>query len=641
MSQLKSLFEPIQVGQMSLKNRIVMPALGLCLTRDGKVSEDLVQFYAERARGGAGLIVFVCSPTYFYERGAGAIPLIAEDESIPGLRQMADIIHAGGTMAAAQLIVWPMWARTREAAVELVAPCDLPASRRPGAPVPRSLTQDEIRHLVDLMGEGARRARDASFDAVEFHAMGGESLPSQFISPLTNRRSDGYGGSLENRYRFLLEIVDAAKTKAGKDYTLMCRLSGDDFVDGGTTIEDTVKAVPMLEEAGIQALNISTGWFESRVPFIQPSVPPGAFVYLGEKVKKVARVPVMGGTRINEARLADQILAEGKVDLIYMARALIADPELPNKAREGRFDDVRQCVACGYCLERALSGQSVACSVNPRAGREREYVYRPAEKPKRVLVIGGGPAGMEAARVAAQNGHRVTLWEKGDRLGGQLLLAAMAPYKDDMASLARHLEGQVRGAGVEVRLQEEVTPQAVKRAKPDAVIVATGAVPFLPDIPGVKGNNVAGALDVLAGLKDTGDRVVIVGGRTIGCEVAEFLALRGKQVTLLARRERMADDVGPTGRWVLMQRLRGEGVVMETKVDIREITDKGAKGIREEEPVFFEADTIVLATGMRSNRKLAEELQAEGMTVYPVGDCVQPRRIRHAIEEGFRCASQI
>jgi 2,4-dienoyl-CoA reductase (NADPH2) len=641
MSELKSLFEPIQVGQMSLKNRIVMPGLGLCLTSNGKVSEDLSQFYAERAHGGAGLIVFLCSPTYFSESGTGAIPLITEDESIPGLKQMVDIIHAGGAMAAAQLSIWPMWARTREAPVELVAPCDLPMSQRPGAPVPRSLTQDEIRQLVDLMGEGTRRARDAGFDAVELHALGGESLPSQFISPLTNQRSDGYGGSLEKRYRFLLEIIDAAKAKAGKDYTIMCRLSGDEFVEGGATIEDTLKAVPLLEEAGIQALNISTGWFESRVPFIQPSVPPGAFVYLGENVKKVTKVPVIGGTRINEARLADQILAEGRVDLIYMARALIADPELPNKAREGRFNDVRQCVACGYCLERALSGQPVACSVNPRAGREREYIYRPADKPKRILVIGGGPAGMEAARVAAQKGHRVALWEKGDRLGGQLLVADMAPYKDDIASLSRHLEAQVRGAGIEIRLKEEATIQAVKRANPDAVIVATGATPFLPDIPGAKGNNVAGALDVLAGLNDTGDRVVIVGGRMIGCEVAELLALRGKQVTLLARRERMADDVGPTSRWVLMQRLRGQGVVMETKVDIREITDKGAKGIREGEPVFFEADTIVLATGMRSNRKLAEELQAEGMTPYPVGDCVEPRRVRHAIEEGFRCASQI
>ncbi|MCK4964087.1 MAG: FAD-dependent oxidoreductase, partial [Dehalococcoidia bacterium] len=480
----------------------------------------------------------------------------------------------------------------------------------------------------------------AGFDAVELHC-GIGYLISRFLSPCTNKRTDEYGGSLENRMRFLLEIIASSKRKAGSDYPLLCRISADEFMEGGHTLEDTKKLIPILEGEGVHCLDVGAGWHECRTPLVHMSVPRGAFVYLAEEIKKVAKIPVVAAYRINDPILADKIIAEGRADLIGMGRALIVDPELPNKAREGRLEEIRPCIACGHCLDVVMLGAPLACAVNPQVGKEAEYTSVPAKTPKKVFVIGGGPAGMEAAAGAAERGHQVTLFEKGDRLGGNLLLAAVPSYKWELSNLTNYLETQLRKSGAQISLNQEVTEETIAEGKPDVVVIATGAIPRIPDIPGIDGGNVVTALEVLGGNKEVGDRVVIVGGGMIGCEVAEHLAEKGKQVTILEMLERIGIDIGMTTRWVIMQRLRNAGIRMETKAKAEKLTDKGVVASRDGSTEFFAADSIVVAMGLVPQNELYRRLEAKGTKCYSIGDCNEAQKILQAIEDGHRIAREM
>jgi len=640
-SQLQKLFEPIKVGEMELKNRIVMPAMAVGLGANDMVTDRFKDFYAERARGGAALIVIGLAPPIYpgpiFPGGIG----IYKDEFILGLRQFADLVHQYDAKVAIQISALGILSMD-DGSLELVGPSDVTVERHPGAHKPRPLTVDEIEWIVEAYGEGARRAREAGFDAVELNAIAGTGFVSHFLSAHTNKRTDGYGGEVQDRARFLLECVDSIKQRAGKDYPLLCRVSGADFMEGGNTLEDTKMVAPMMERAGIHAINVSTGWHESPVPFVQPSVPRANWIYLAEEVKKVVSIPVIGGTRIPDPRLAEQILAEGRVDLVYIARPLIADPQWPNKAKEGRFDEIRPCIACCRCLDAVLEQGSITCAVNARAGREAEYNIEPAKSPKKkVFIVGGGPAGMEAARVAATRGHHVTLADSGGHLGGQLLVAVLPPHKEELGNLTRYLVAQMDRLAVDVRLGEDVTNRTVEEAKPDVIIVATGATPIMPDIPGVKGRNVAIATDVLRGHRDVGANVLIVGGGMIGCETAEFLAEKGKKVTIVEMTGRIGADIERTARWVTIGRLRTLGVRMERNARVDEITESGARASRDGGTEFFEAGSVVLAVGMQSNSKLAQELEAKVARLHVVGDSAQPGKIAQAVESAFRVARTV
>jgi len=639
LTELKNLFQPIHIGEMELKNRIIFLAVATGYGADDGVTDRQKNFYIERARGGAGLLITGITMPSSLGRPLPGMMGIYHDRFIPGLRQLTDAVHAHGAKIAVQLGIQYWWAKGEGAPMEEVAPSEV-STRRDSAP--RALTIEEIRQLIDDFSEGVRRACEAGFDAVEFHC-GIGYLINRFLSSCTNKRTDQYGGSLENRMRFLLEIIESSKKKAGSDYPIICRISGEEFMEGGHTLEDSKKLAPILEKAGVHCLSMQVGWHECRTPLVHMSVPRGAFVYIAEEIKKVVNIPVVAAYRINDPILADSIIAEGRADLIGMGRPLIADPELPNKAKEGRFDDIRLCIACGHCLDTVMGVMPMACAVNPQVGKEAEYAIEPAKGSKRVFVIGGGPAGMEAAAVAAQRGHQVTLFEKKDRLGGNLHLAALLSYKGEIGNLANYLETQVKKSGAQIRLGEELTVEAIEEGKPDAVILATGTNAKAPDLPGFKGDNVALALDVLTGKKVVGERVIVVGGEMVGCEVAEFLAENGKQVTLLARRERVGDDIGRTARWVIMQRLRNAGIRMETKVDVVEITDEGVRGLRRNggESEFFEGDSVVLAVGLASSNELAQKLEGKVPAIYSIGDCAEVRKIAEAIEDGFRVAREI
>jgi NADPH-dependent 2,4-dienoyl-CoA reductase/sulfur reductase-like enzyme len=369
---------------------------------------------------------------------------------------------------------------------------------------------------------------------------------------------------------------------------------------------------------------------------------------LPEGVKKVVKIPVIACTRINDPIMSDEILTSGKADIIGMGRPLLADPELPNKAKKGRFEDIRTCIACCYCMDRphadmrnVLNNLPVLCSINAQCGREGIYAIERASKPKRIAVVGGGPAGLEAARVAALRGHRVTLYEKDNKLGGLLNIAKIPPHKEELVGLIDHLVRQAEDNGVRIKLGEEFTEATLERDKAEAVILATGSVPLVPEISGVENSNVVGFADVLTDAREVGDRVVIVGGGMVGCETAEFLHAKGKQVTILEMLPRIGDDIGVTNRFAIMGRLREAGIRMLANTKAARITEKGVEATRDGATELFEGDTVVLATGMKAKNELAKNLEHKVGVLYSIGDCAEPQRIVEAIENGFRIAAQI
>ncbi len=641
MTKLTNLFQPFQIGGVELKNRIVMLSMDTGYGDAGYASKRDREYLVARARGGAGLII-----TGMLMPGSTGVPLpgrisIHADRFIPGLREDADAVHAAGAKIAPQIGLQYYWARADGEKIEEVGPSEV-ATRKNSKP--RALTIGEIHQIIDEYAEGVRRARDAGFDAVELHC-GIGYLISRFLSSATNKRTDEYGGSFENRMRFLLEIIASAKKKAGSDFPIICRFSADEFMEGGNKLDDGKKIAVMMEGAGVSCINVAAGWHECRTPLIYMSVPRGNFVYLAEEIKKVVKIPVIAGYRINNPILADSIIAQGKADLVGMGRALLADPELPNKAMQERFDDIRPCIACNYCLDRVMLGASVACAVNPRMGREWEDRPDHAKKPKKVFVIGGGPAGMEAAVDAAKLGHDVTLFDKGNRLGGNLIPAAAPSYKWEINNLIAYYETQLKKNKVKIELNTEADENTIAKGKPDAVIVAAGARPIVPpdwsrDVP-----NIVTAIQVLSGEKKAaGEKVVVVGGGLVGCEVAEYLAERGKKVTIIEMLDRMGNDIGITIRWIIMQRLHNAGVKWVTGAKVEQITESRVRANKKCTTIFFDADTVVLAMGMKPRAELYEKLKGKfggKIDIKSIGDCAEAGKIAQATEGGFLAAQEL
>jgi 2,4-dienoyl-CoA reductase (NADPH2) len=645
MNQLQKLFEPIRLGNMELPNRIKFPAMTTNYATGGKVTNQLRNFLRVRAEGGAGLIGVPAPPHPLSE----IIPMIGsgDDKYIPELRELAEICRSGGAKVYGQVTVVYLWV-FRSGRVAWVSPSGVTATgrlRSPFGPMgkegqgPEALTIDEIHEIVDSIGDGVCRIREAGFDAAEI-LVGPGYILSQFLSPLTNKRNDQYGGNLENRMRIILEAIESAKKKAGSDYTLMVRISSQ-FAPGGYTLEDLKVVAAAMEKAGIKGFDVAAGWHDDEVEMLQSWVPQGSWAYVGEEIKKTVSSPVATGVQIADPFVAEQVIAQGKTDMVFMGRALIADPELPKKAKEGRFDEIRPCIACNECFARELQG--LACTVNPRLGSEGEHAVEPAPKRKKVFVIGGGPAGMEAASTAAQRGHQVTLFEKSRDLGGAMLIASQSPYKKDrLGKLIQYQVGELDRNGVHVRLGVEADIKLIVKGKPDVVILASGGVSIIPDIPGVEKSNVVSALDVLTGSKKVDDTVVIIGGGKIGCETADLLSESGKKITILEMLNRVGSDINRMARWPLMRRLKSREVRIETSVKVKEITDRGVRYADRDGTVeFFEANSIILAVGLRPNNELAERLQGKVVELHSIGDCVEVRQILEAIDDGFSVAKDI
>jgi len=635
------LFEPFKIDTMELKNRIVMPPMGTNFSaEDGSVTKRLKNYYVERAKGGVGLIIV--EGAYVEPRGKGSTRQLAvdHDNKIPGLRELATAVQANGVKVALQLFHGGRQSHSSIIGTQPVSASEVPC--RLTRETPRALTAPEIEDVVEAFAEAARRAKEAGFDAVEIHGAHGY-LINQFLSPLTNRRTDQYGGDVKGRTRFLLEILERVREKMGSGYPVLCRINGDDYIEGGITLEEAKIIAKMLEAGGVNALHISGGIYDSPVPVTTApmALPRGNMVHLAAGIKEVVNVPVIAVGRINDPELAEEILRQGKADLVSMGRALLADPYLPRKAAAGALDEINRCTACDECISKLLFNEDIVCSVNAALGKEEEHRIEKAEVQKRVLVVGGGPAGMEAARVSALRGHEVILYEKSGRLGGQLNLAAVPPHKEEIKNVTAYLEPQIRKLGVKVILGEAVTPSLVEKIKPDMVFIATGAVPPVPENLEVKGGNIVTANDVLSGVASVGERVVVIGGGMVGAETAEFLAERGKKVTILEILGRIGVDMVPMVIMLLYRRLKERGVVMLTNAKVREITELGVGYEKDGKKQIVEADSVVLATGSKLNIGLMKALEGRVPEFYAIGDAEKPGNVLKAIHDGYRMAREI
>jgi len=639
------LFTPGRIGNLEIRNRIVMLPMTMGYSEaDGTVGDRFIRYFAERAKGGAGLIIIPFSPL---DVGSYLVPGIFDDRCLPGIRRLTAALQAEGAKVACQLIVSYHLALDGKPA-ELVGPS--PVLNQLLRETPRALTVEEIHRIVEGYGEAARRARQGGFDAVEF-IVGGGYLLNRFLSPISNLRDDQYGGSLENRMRILLEIVASIRRHAGDDFPLGVRLNVEEQMPGGHTIDISKGVAQALEKAGVNFINTYTGWHESRVPTVAPLVPKGGFAALAGAIRGAVGIPVIAANRINDPVTAERILAEGQADFVGMGRALIADPYLPNKAREGRVEEIVPCLACGNCLSDILGIYkdpdrlaSVSCTVNPFAGRELQFIAAATDRPKKVFVAGGGPAGLEAALTAAERGHRVTLFEKENAVGGWLRVGCLPPHKEDIGILTQSLAVRARKAGVEIRLGTALDVPTVEREQPDVLVVAVGAVPIVPNIPGIRSARVVAAEDVLTGKKTVQGRVVVLGGGLVGCETAEFLAAKGQgvtSVTVLEMLDRLAPTVSTSYRPFFLGMLKMLGIRLENRTTVEEITETGVKVNRRGTPEFIEADAVVLAAGLRVDPQTVEEFRGKAREVYVIGDCVRPRMIREAVEEGLTVGLEI
>jgi len=645
------LFEPGRIGRLSIKNRIVMAAMGVgaLAEPDGRLSQRGIDYYVARAKGGTGLIVTGVAFTREIEQlpyaPLSTMMIVDSRISVGRLNELADAMHDYGAKVAVQL----MGGLGRIAGAELlrrgepVAPSDLPCFFAPHV-IARELTTAEVERLVESFEFAAEAVSIAGIDAIELNCHSGY-LHDQFMTALWNKRKDKYGGDLEGRLTFLLEIIERIKRGAGADFPIIVKYGLTHYLDGARDIDEGLEIARRLEAAGVAALEIDAGCYETWY-WSKPTTyaPPAPLVELAAMVKKAVNIPVIAVGKLGYPDAAERVLREGKADFIALARPLLADPEWPNKTRECRTEDICPCIGDHEgCSGRIAEGKYISCVVNPATGMEREFTLKQAARKKSVLVVGGGPGGMEAARVAALRGHEVTLWEKAGVLGGNLVPAAVPPFKQDYRKLIDYLSTQIRKLSVTVELNKEATPELIKNTKADTVLIATGGTPSIPGIPGIQRENVFTAIDLLMGRQQAGATVVMLGGGIVGCETGLYLAQMGRRVTIVARHG-VIRKMHLVNRMHLQKLLADAEVKILTDTSILEITGQGvviADREREDEKSILPADTVMLALGLKPERELLEALNDGAIEVYAIGDCVEPRKVMDAIWEGFRTALRI
>jgi len=642
------LLEPGKIGRLSLKNRIVMAPMltGLAVQwGEGELSQRDIDYYVARAKGGVGLIITGCMRPNRKLEASIEEPAVNSPRCVFWLNDLAEAVHDYGTKVCVQLS--PGLGRVQDPNPDLphgglVGPSALTCFSDPSITV-RKLTIEEIEQLIRDFEFSAKIISTAGIDAIEIHGHEGYLL-DEFKTALWNKRTDKYGGDLDGRMRFPLELVEAAKKGAGADFPITYRYGLTHYLDGGREIEEGLEIARRLEAAGVDALHIDAGCYETAYwPHPPTYQPPGCMIDMAEMVKKAVSIPVIAVGRLGYPELAERVLQEKKADFIALGRPLLADPEWPNKVKEGRLEDIRPCLGCHEgCIGGFKFSKHISCAVNPQTGNELNLALTPAEKKKSVVVVGGGPAGMEAARVAATRGHKVTLIEKGYELGGKLIPAAVPAFKSDYRLLINYLSTQIKKLGVTTKLGTEATPELIEAMKPEVVFIASGTTPIIPKIPGVENEKVVTTVDVLLGKKGVGESVVIIGGGSIGCETALYLVQKGKKVTIVEILDSVVRDMYWVNRMHLLKLLADAKVKILTDTKVLEVVDEGIiiadeRGKRS----TLETDTIVLAVGLQSSRELVKTLQDKIPEVYAIGDCVEARNVLNAIWEGFRTARLI
>ena len=672
--KLVKLFEPLKIGNIESKNRIIMPAMALNYTPQGFVTDKFINFYEERAKGGVGVIIV--GGAGVEPRGAGPGMLaIDDDKYIPEFKRLTEKVHTYGSKILVQLY--------HGGAYSLSFNKDDPAVSASAVRsnltkmVPKAMTIEDIKIVQESHAKAAERARDAGFDGVELLGSAGY-LINQFLSTVTNKRTDEYGGSLENRLRYPLELIKLVKERVGKDIVVGIRLSGDDFVPGSNTYKEVAVIAKHYGEAGIDYINVTGGWHETRIPQIPMMVPQGSYAYLAENVRNVVNVPVFASNRINDPFIAEQILRDDRADAVCIGRTLIADPYMPIKAKDGKFWDIRQCVGCNQgCFDHIFKMKPVECMRNFEASREGKFdLSKKTENPKKVLIIGSGPGGLEAARVATILGHDVTILEKKDYIGGQAVLSYQPPGRHQIKDVVDYYDAQISHLGIDLQLGTEATPEIINKYKPDAVIFATGVNYSIPPIPGIDGSNgtdIHLAEEVLSGDVPIGKNVVVVGGSGTGMETAIWAAEQGaldsdvarfirlydlmppgevdekwlkgnRNVILMEILPRLGTNVGLTTRGFLLGHMSKLGIKSIMGANITKFEGRTIQyDLDKDTKVIEDVDSVILATGVKPNIKLHDEVKASNpsFTIAKIGDCKKPRTMMEAIHEGFKAAFKL
>lgn len=662
------LFSPILINSLVLENRIYMPAMHLGMANNFEVTDQIIRFYTQRAKGGPAMI---CVGYATVNDLSGNTQNIGahKDAFIPGLSRLADVIKENGTRAAVQLnhagrYNFSFFLNGKQP----VAPSAV--ASRMTRETPKAMTKDEIKSTVNDFAMAALRVKRAGFDAVEVLS-GTGYLISEFLSPLTNRRTDEYGGSLDNRMRFGCEVTDAVREAVGPDFPLIVRMNGNDFMPGGNTRQELISYGQTLARGPADALCINVGWHEARVPQIVAQVPRGAFVYLARAVKDAVDIPVIASHRINDPKTARDVIGRGYCDMVAMGRSLIADPLLPLKAAQGKENEIIHCVACAQgCFDNLFKLRHVECLCNPMAGYEGKTSIQAADRSKKIMIIGGGAAGMSAALTAHRRGHSVALFEKAGRLGGQLHLAAAPPGREDFARLATDLENQLTACSIPVTLNREVDESLIQSRAPDLVILATGATPAVPPIDGLDSDLVVDAWQVLENNASTGNRVAVIGGGAVGVETALFLAEKGtippetlkfllinraesmetlydmattgsKKVFLIEMTDKIGKDIGKSTKWGMMQDLGRFGVETITAATVCSVTSRGIEYRQGEESRTLEVDTVVVAAGSQPFNPLEKTVEQLGIPAVTIGDADRVATAFDAVHAGHKAAMDI
>ena len=622
---------PAKIGTLELKNRCIFPPMGTAYAKNSEIGDRTINYHVRRAQGGCAMNILEITSVHITTAAPGT-PGIWDDKFIPGLAKLATAIKNAGSRACLQL--WHGGRQTYSKAYGVTqpwAPSELPCplTRK----TPHAMTIEEIREIVEAFGDGAVRAKKAGFDAVEIHGAHGY-LIGGFLSRQTNQRDDAYGGSFENRLRFGLEVIENVRKKVGADFPVLMRMSIVQHVEDGLELEEGLAAAAAYEAAGIDAIDVSQGCYCTLPDTVPPYfLPLGVNVPLAEAVKARVKIPVIVAGRITTPELAEEVLQAGKADFISMGRVQLADPDFVTKTAAGRSDEIVRCIGCDQgCIGRSFTGAGVSCMFNPATGYEADVVIRPATKKKHILVIGGGLAGLEAARVAAERGHHVTLFEKTSLLGGQFIIAGCAPHKEPFTEAARHLAYRAQKAGVDIRVYTEATADNIKALNPDEIIIATGSNPLIPPIPGIDGAQVYEARSIMGSNHYvTQENVVVIGGGLVGLEAMEILTCQGKTVTVVEMQNKVGKDMDMFVIPYFMDFLKEHNIQIHTDARCVEIGASHVAIEKDGQTTQIPCDAVVVATGARSNSAIEDTVKALGIAYHIVGDAGKPSKAMDAI----------
>ena len=630
---MEKLFSHFAIKNISLNNRIVMPALAsFMIGIDGSISDATVEHYRRRAAGGPAMVIMEACAVSPEGVVSSHQAVIHDDRFIDGLSKIARAMQEEGTVPAIQIHHGGRQTSVKVINRKPVAPSPLPCPTIRGEVEP--LTIDGIQQLVQKFGDAAQRAYQAGFELIEIHGAHGY-LINQFLSRFSNIREDRYGGDVAGRTRFAREIVEEIRNRLGPEYPISFKISAEEYVDNGLTTEQSIEILKILVTAGIDAVQVSAGNDVTPEWICQPMfMEKACLLDSAVQVKRALDIPVMTVGRINDPLIANQIIEQDKADLVCIGRGLLADSEMPNKAREGRFDEIRTCIACNTCMQSIFKRGRIECLVNPMLGRENEMAFIPTDNPKKVTVIGGGPGGLNVAWVAAKRGHTVHVYEKRGELGGQLVPGSIPGHKAELGSLIRFQKKQAELFGVQCHLNHEVSVEDIQTLQPDVVILATGSLPVLPSVEGIDNDIVLTYEDVLIAGSPPFKNVVVIGGGPTGLELALHLAEYGCETTVVEMLPKIGSGLEAMTKKIILSQLKKHKTTILTDTRLLKIEGNGimvANKDRQEQ--FIEADKVVIAIGTRPDNRLYDKIKSLGFTLYQVGDCLEPQSAKEAIYE--------